>query len=58
MRRLGTDHVDLYYQHRAGPSVPIDMTSALRPAGPAPRRRRRAGPSGCRTAWHGGRVGP
>jgi aryl-alcohol dehydrogenase-like predicted oxidoreductase len=26
LRRLGTDHVDLYYQHRIDPAVPIEET--------------------------------
>jgi aryl-alcohol dehydrogenase-like predicted oxidoreductase len=26
LRRLGTDHIDLYYQHRVDPSVPIEET--------------------------------
>jgi aryl-alcohol dehydrogenase-like predicted oxidoreductase len=26
LRRLGTDHVDLYYQHRMDPSVPVEDT--------------------------------
>ena len=26
LRRLGTDHVDLYYQHRVDPGVPIEET--------------------------------
>ncbi len=26
LRRLGTDHVDLYYQHRIDPNVPIEET--------------------------------
>jgi aryl-alcohol dehydrogenase-like predicted oxidoreductase len=26
LRRLGTDHVDLYYQHRLDPAVPIEET--------------------------------
>jgi aryl-alcohol dehydrogenase-like predicted oxidoreductase len=26
LRRLGTDHVDLYYQHRMDPTVPIEET--------------------------------
>jgi aryl-alcohol dehydrogenase-like predicted oxidoreductase len=26
LRRLGTDHVDLYYQHRVDPSTPIEET--------------------------------
>lgn len=26
LRRLGLDHVDIYYQHRADPSVPIEET--------------------------------
>ena len=26
LRRLGTDHVDLYYQHRVDPGTPIEET--------------------------------
>src|SRR3954468_21580489 len=26
LRRLGTDHIDLYYQHRVDPTVPIEET--------------------------------
>src|SRR3954449_12775158 len=26
LRRLGTDHIDLYYQHRVDPTVPIEDT--------------------------------
>src|SRR6185312_12413746 len=26
LRRLGTDHVDLYYQHRVDPETPIEET--------------------------------
>jgi aryl-alcohol dehydrogenase-like predicted oxidoreductase len=26
LKRLGVDHIDLYYQHRADPSVPIEET--------------------------------
>ena len=26
LRRLGVDHIDLYYQHRVGPAVPIEET--------------------------------
>ena len=26
LRRLGTDHIDLYYQHRMDPEVPIEDT--------------------------------
>src|SRR3979411_1416277 len=26
LKRLGTDHVDLYYQHRIDPSIPIEET--------------------------------
>src|SRR5205085_7340082 len=26
LKRLGTDHVDLYYQHRVDPEVPIEAT--------------------------------
>jgi aryl-alcohol dehydrogenase-like predicted oxidoreductase len=30
LRRLGTDHIDLYYQHRVDPSVPIeDVVGAM-----------------------------
>jgi aryl-alcohol dehydrogenase-like predicted oxidoreductase len=25
-RRLGTDHVDLYYQHRMDPGTPVEET--------------------------------
>jgi aryl-alcohol dehydrogenase-like predicted oxidoreductase len=28
LRRLGTDHVDLYYQHRVDPAVPIEEVAA------------------------------
>lgn len=24
LKRLGTDHIDLYYQHRADPNVPVE----------------------------------
>ncbi|WUD77196.1 aldo/keto reductase [Streptomyces sp. NBC_00510] len=27
LKRLGTDHIDLYYQHRVDPSVPIEETA-------------------------------
>ncbi|MFI1927279.1 MULTISPECIES: aldo/keto reductase [unclassified Streptomyces] len=27
LRRLGTDHIDLYYQHRVDPGVPIEETA-------------------------------
>ena len=27
LRRLGTDHIDLYYQHRVDPAVPIEETA-------------------------------
>jgi aryl-alcohol dehydrogenase-like predicted oxidoreductase len=26
LRRLGTDHIDLYYQHRVAPATPIEDT--------------------------------
>lgn len=26
LARLGTDHIDLYYQHRADPNTPIETT--------------------------------
>ena len=26
LRRLGTDHIDLYYQHRVDPNTPIEET--------------------------------
>ena len=28
LRRLGVDHVDLYYQHRVDPTVPIEETAS------------------------------
>src|SRR6202140_1452081 len=30
LKRLGTDHVDLYYQHRVDPNVPIEETVGAR----------------------------
>ncbi|MDT0413223.1 MULTISPECIES: aldo/keto reductase [Streptomyces] len=27
LRRLGTDHIDLYYQHRVDPAVPVEETA-------------------------------
>ncbi|WP_327657678.1 aldo/keto reductase [Streptomyces sp. NBC_00483] len=27
LKRLGTDHIDLYYQHRVGPNTPIEETA-------------------------------
>ena len=27
LKRLGTDHIDLYYQHRVDPSIPIEETA-------------------------------
>lgn len=29
LRRLGTDHIDLYYQHRLDPSVPIEEVAGV-----------------------------
>lgn len=30
LRRLGTDHIDLFYQHRVDPAVPIeDVAGAI-----------------------------
>lgn len=29
LRRLGTDHIDLYYQHRYGPNVPIEEVAGV-----------------------------
>lgn len=29
LKRLGTDHIDLYYQHRADPSVPIEEIAGV-----------------------------
>ena len=46
LQRLGTDHVDLYYQHRVDPSVPIEETvgamarAGQRGQGPPPRAQR------------------
>ncbi|MET0884812.1 MAG: aldo/keto reductase [Mycetocola sp.] len=28
LKRLGTDHIDLYYQHRVDPNTPIEQTAA------------------------------
>jgi len=28
LKRLGTDHIDLYYQHRVDPDIPIEETAA------------------------------
>ena len=30
LRRLGTDHIDLYYQHRVDPNTPIEETAGAR----------------------------
>lgn len=29
LRRLGTDHIDLYYQHRGDPSVPVEEVAGV-----------------------------
>ena len=29
LRRLGTDHIDLYYQHRADPNVPVEEVARI-----------------------------
>lgn len=29
LRRLGTDHIDLYYQHRTDPSIPIEEVAGV-----------------------------
>ena len=29
LRRLGTDHIDLYYQHRADPNVPVEEVAGV-----------------------------
>lgn len=29
LRRLGTDHIDLYYQHRADPDVPVEEVAGV-----------------------------
>jgi aryl-alcohol dehydrogenase-like predicted oxidoreductase len=29
LRRLGVDHIDLYYLHRPDPAVPIEKTAEL-----------------------------
>jgi aryl-alcohol dehydrogenase-like predicted oxidoreductase len=42
LRRLGTDHIDLYYQHRVDPNTPIEDTigaSRTRSVPPRPRSR-------------------
>ena len=59
LERLGIDHIDLYYQHRVDPTVPIEETvgamaelvqageSALSRASPRPRRPRSGGRTRC-----------
>jgi aryl-alcohol dehydrogenase-like predicted oxidoreductase len=42
LARLGTDHVDLYYQHRVDPDVPIEETVGAMPAAPDTIRRAHA----------------
>lgn len=34
LRRLGTDDIDLYYQHRMDPATPIEETGRIRPSDP------------------------
>lgn len=29
LKRLGTDHIDLYYQHRADPSIPVEEVAGV-----------------------------
>ena len=29
LKRLGTDHIDLYYQHRLDPKVPIEEVAGV-----------------------------
>src|ERR1700744_5243307 len=71
LRRLGTDHIDLYYQHRVDPDVPIEETvgamGELVEAGKvrfiglseaAPERIRRARCRRCRASTRCGRVTP
>jgi len=48
LRRLGIDRIDLYYQHRVDPSVPIEETvgavaELVKEGKGAERNRRRAG---------------
>ena len=65
LKRLGTDHIDLYYQHRVDPNTPIEDTVGalaelvaegkvryigLSEAGPATIRRAHARPPGRRAA--------
>jgi hypothetical protein len=63
LRRLGVDHIDLYYQHRVDPTVPIEDTVGAmarlveqgRCAGWAcPRPRRPPPPRPCGAPDHGG----
>ena len=50
LKRLGTDHVDLYYQHRVDPNVPIEETvgamAELVAAGQGPPHRAQRGGAG------------
>lgn len=29
LKRLNTDHIDLYYQHRADPAVPVEEVAGV-----------------------------
>lgn len=35
LKRLGTDHIDLYYQHRLDPKIPIEEVAGVRPTSSA-----------------------
>jgi Aldo/keto reductase family len=55
LERLGTDHIDLYYQHRVDPNTPIEDTVGAVPLPPrfaAPRPSTRSRP--CRRSTHCG----
>jgi len=42
LRRLKTDRIDLYYQHRVDPNVEIEDAASSRAASPSPRTSTRA----------------
>src|ERR1035437_8780164 len=51
LQRLGTDHVDLYYQHRVDPNVPIEETGGAMAELGGPGQGRPHGPPGGGPGW-------
>ena len=59
LRRLGIDQIDMYYQHRVDPKVPIAetlgaMAELVRQGSPGAGRGQRSGTSRRRPWWHSG----